>query len=165
MSRRTAIGLVGAAAIAAGVAILGANWQRLIGADGAGAETLTIPTDDPELAAAGAPLYADACADCHGADLEGASTWRQPNADGTLPPPPHDETGHTWHHPDGYLFAYTKFGGRAFMPEGRQSAMPGFADRLSDREILAILAYIKSEWPAEVREKQARITDQAVSRQ
>ena len=27
-----------------------------------------------------------------------------------LPAPPHNETGHTWHHPDEMLFAITKYG-------------------------------------------------------
>ena len=30
--------------------------------------------------------------------------------DGRLPAPPHDESGHTWHHPDAQLFAITKYG-------------------------------------------------------
>ncbi|MDO8276710.1 MAG: hypothetical protein Q7T63_01135 [Burkholderiaceae bacterium] len=27
-----------------------------------------------------------------------AASWRSPGADGRTPAPPHDETGHTWHH-------------------------------------------------------------------
>jgi mono/diheme cytochrome c family protein len=29
--------------------------------------------------------------------------------------------------------------------------MPAFGDRLGDREIWAVLAFIKSRWPAEIR--------------
>jgi mono/diheme cytochrome c family protein len=39
--------------------------------------------------------------------------------------------------------------------------MPAYKDTLSDREIWAVLAYIKSRWPEEIRERQARITQQA----
>ena len=85
---------------------------------------------------AGAALYAENCASCHGADLEGQPNWREANADGTLPAPPHDETGHTWHHDDAYLFDYTKHGGAAVLKamgiDNVPSAMPGFADQMSD---------------------------------
>jgi mono/diheme cytochrome c family protein len=53
---------------------------------------------------AGQSLYADSCASCHGANLEGQPNWQSPNADGVLPAPPHDRTGHTWHHDDELLF-------------------------------------------------------------
>ena len=49
-------------------------------------------TGDP---VAGAQLYAENCASCHGANLEGQADWRSPGPDGRLPAPPHDETGHT----------------------------------------------------------------------
>ena len=52
----------------------------------------------------GQALYADSCAACHGANLEGQPDWRVPGADGILPAPPHDETGHTWHHDNQLLF-------------------------------------------------------------
>lgn len=112
--------------------------------------------------AAGGRLYAEFCASCHGADLEGQPDWRSPDAEGRLPAPPHDETGHTWHHGDGLLFAYTKFGGKAVMKvQGLDfnSGMPGFADDLSDDEIRAILAFIKSRWPERHREMQAVRTE------
>ena len=41
--------------------------------------------------------YQEYCASCHGVNLEGQANWRSRNQDGTLPAPPHDETGHTWH--------------------------------------------------------------------
>lgn len=63
----------------------------------------------------GTPLYAENCASCHGVNLEGQPNWRSPNADGTPPAPPHDDTGHTWHHSDKLLFEYTKLGGEAAM--------------------------------------------------
>ena len=42
--------------------------------------------------------------------------------------------------------------------EGYRSNMPGFADVLEDREIEAVLAYIKSRWPADVRKVQADVS-------
>jgi len=110
----------------------------------------------------GALLYAENCASCHGADLEGQPEWRTPGADGRLPAPPHDETGHTWHHPDSLLFDYTKLGGAALLArQGVEydSGMPGFGDVLRDQEIHNILAFIRSTWPDRVREVQAARTD------
>ncbi|QTN36366.1 c-type cytochrome [Cognatishimia activa] len=107
---------------------------------------------------AGEQIYAEYCAACHGANLEGQENWRSSGADGRLPAPPHDETGHTWHHPDSLLFDYTKLGGKALMAtKGIEfdSGMPGFADQLTDAEIHNVLAYIKSTWPERIQKIQA----------
>ena len=118
-----------------------------------------IQPDDVDIAA-GERLYAENCASCHGANLEGPAEgdWRTPGPDGRLPPPPHDESGHTWHHGDDTLFNYTKLGGTALMArQGMDfdSGMQGFGELLSDQEIWDILAYIKSTWPDRIRELQA----------
>lgn len=108
---------------------------------------------------AGKTLYVAECAACHGAALEGAPDWQTQNSDGTMPAPPHDETGHTWHHSSAFLFAYTKEGGAFVLErlgvEGVQSAMPAFGDLLTDDEIWNILSYIHSTWPEQVQEIQA----------
>ena len=109
-----------------------------------------IPYDDPQAVSAGEPIYVEMCASCHGADLEGEPDWRTPHPDGMAKAPPHDETGHTWHHPDIQLALLTKFGVSEMEGNGYESNMPGFGDVLSDSEILAVLAYIKSTWPDEV---------------
>jgi mono/diheme cytochrome c family protein len=62
------------------------------------------PRDTAKLAL-GAQLYAQRCAACHGAKLEGQLNWRERMPNGRMPTPPHDESGHTWHHADGVLFA------------------------------------------------------------
>lgn len=106
----------------------------------------------------GETLYAEYCAACHGADLEGQPDWRSPGPDGVLPAPPHDETGHTWHHPDSVLFDYTKLGGKAALARQGvdfESGMPGFGEQLSDAEIWDVIAYIKSTWPERQRAIQA----------
>ena len=117
---------------------------------------------DPENArqvALGKPLYDRHCASCHGARLEGQAGWREKLPNGRLPAPPHDESGHTWHHPDAVLFGITKDGlvpGR-YAPPGYQSDMPAFRGTLSDEEIWAILSYIKSRWPGDIRAAQRKI--------
>ncbi|MCC7017281.1 MAG: cytochrome c [Rhodospirillales bacterium] len=114
--------------------------------------------NDPGLIAAGRKVYAAHCAECHGGNLEGEPNWRTPNPDGSLPAPPHDATGHTWHHPDRVLFAITLKGGASAAPPGFPSRMPAFGSQLAEREIWAALAFIKSTWPADIRERQGAIT-------
>ena len=109
--------------------------------------------------ALGERLYAEQCAACHGTNLEGEPNWSQPNADGTFPAPPHDETGHTWHHDNGVLFTYTALGGQGAAEQwgitGFVSGMPGFGETLEDDEIWAILAYIRSTWSEDIQALQA----------
>jgi mono/diheme cytochrome c family protein len=108
--------------------------------------------------AQGKALYDQHCASCHGANLEGQPEWRAPLPSGRLPAPPHDAGGHTWHHPDEILFEITKRGPAAVVGGGYQSDMPGFASVISDAEISAILAYIKSTWPERERRYQEEMT-------
>ncbi len=114
--------------------------------------------------AQGAALYADHCASCHGAELEGAPDWRRRGADGLYPAPPHDETGHTWHHGDRLLFDYTKLGGEALLAARGitdfESGMPGFGHLLTDDQIRDVLAFIKSSWPELIRSHQEDMTRQ-----
>jgi mono/diheme cytochrome c family protein len=114
--------------------------------------------DDAARIAAGAPLYARHCAACHGANLEGQPNWKVLLPNGRLPAPPHDDSGHTWHHPSDVLFAITKAGlSPPHAPAGYQSDMPAFGAVLSDDEIWNVLAYIRSRWSASVRTKHAEL--------
>ena len=108
----------------------------------------------------GAALYQQNCASCHGAELQGQPDWRSPGPEGRLPAPPHDATGHTWHHGDDILFRITREGTAAVVGGGYESDMPGFGDSLSDAEIRAILDYIKSTWPERERTYQRERTRQ-----
>lgn len=112
------------------------------------------PPADPGNAvqvARGQAVYQKHCASCHGAQLEGQPDWRRRLPNGRLPAPPHDDTGHTWHHADDLLFRITKHGlVPPLAPEGYQSDMPGFAPVLPDDEIWAVLAFIKSKWSSRV---------------
>ncbi|MAY68677.1 MAG: cytochrome C [Rhodospirillaceae bacterium] len=106
---------------------------------------------DTATVATGKSVYEEHCASCHGANLEGQVNWRERLPSGRLPAPPHDRTGHTWHHPDAQLFDITKRGPAAVVGGSYESDMPGFDGVLSDAEIIAVLSYIKSTWPASIR--------------
>jgi mono/diheme cytochrome c family protein len=118
------------------------------------------PGPDPAQVALGQKLYAQHCAACHGAKLEGQPDWRRRLPNGRMPAPPHDESGHTWHHPDAVLFGLTKDGlVPPYAPRDYQSDMPAFGGTLSDEEIRAVLAYIKGHWKSrEVLEARAEMT-------
>ncbi|MGH8668573.1 MAG: c-type cytochrome [Burkholderiales bacterium] len=120
---------------------------------------------DPAQLALGQKLYAQHCAVCHGARLEGQPAWQKRLPNGRFPAPPHDDTGHTWHHPDEVLFAITKNGMvPPYAPPGYESDMPAFAGQLSDHEIRAVLAYIESHWSDEVRGLRAEMVRNARKR-
>lgn len=103
----------------------------------------------------GKRIYRESCASCHGDNLEGQTAdWKTPGPDGKLPAPPHDQSGHTWHHPDQVLFDITKLGvARAANLTNYESAMPAYEDVLTDKEIIAVLSFIKSTWPEELRQR------------
>lgn len=95
----------------------------------------------------GRDLYVEHCASCHGAELQGQPEWRSPDEEGLYPAPPHDETGHTWHHDDTMLTDTITRGGQAVLDDlnvSFTSGMPGFGAVLTDSAIAAILDYIKS---------------------
>ncbi len=114
-------------------------------------KTINLQADNPEITAKGKILYMQYCAECHGDNLQGQENWRIRNEAGLLPAPPHDETGHTWHHPDEMLVEMTKYGPQKYAGSDYKSDMPAYAGILSDAEIVAILSYIKSRWPENIR--------------
>ena len=117
--------------------------------------------DDPQRIARGQEVYGVYCASCHGANLEGQDNWQQRGTDGLLPAPPHDATGHTWHHPDQQLFQITKLGTAALVGGDYKTSMVGFGDQLSDGDIDAVIDFIKARWPEEIRRRQADVTARA----
>lgn len=105
----------------------------------------------------GRAIYQARCAVCHGANLQGQPDWQSPNAQGVYPAPPHDTTGHTWHHGNIMLRDYIARGGQAVLDEMGvpfTSGMPGFGDELTAADIEAVLDYIKSTWPEPIRAMQ-----------
>ena len=108
--------------------------------------------DDASVTALGRRIYVAQCAACHGARLEGQPDWRRRGPDGRLPAPPHDRSGHTWHHPDETLFRITKHGvAEVAQMKDYATAMPVYDGVLSDEEIVAVLSWIKAQWPADIR--------------
>ncbi len=121
-------------------------------------KTSKIDLNDIKMVQRGKLLYKRFCSLCHGKKLQGQPDWRTRKADGKLPAPPHDDSGHTWHHPDSVLFAITKYGlVPPNAPEGYQSDMPGWEGTLEDSDIWAVLAYIKSTWPKDILLQQQEI--------
>lgn len=152
-----------------GAAVLAATLAFLAGAIAVAlwnqGRSLADPEDTLQVAS-GKSVYDRHCSTCHGAKLEGQSGWQEKLPGGRMPAPPHDASGHTWHHPDAMLFGMTKHGlvpGR-YAPPGYQSDMPAFAGILSDDEIWAVLAYIKSAWPEKIRKAQADVTRDSLGR-
>lgn len=110
--------------------------------------------NDAARIGAGRGIYDRHCASCHGTNLEGQPNWTQRLPTGRLPAPPHDDSGHTWHHPSDMLFAITRNGlAPPYAPAGYASDMPAFGTVLTEDEIWNVLAYIRSRWSAEVRER------------
>lgn len=111
-----------------------------------------LPILEPDEIDLGREVYETHCAECHGENLEGEPNWRIQNEDKSFRAPPHDANGHTWHHGDKVLIESIELGG-ARLPDnvGGASNMPAFADILSDEEIEAVLTYIKSTWPDDIR--------------
>ena len=127
----------------------------LAGCDRAGpSEPYRLRPDEPAVLASGKQVYERHCAACHGAQLQGQPDWRSRDASGRLPAPPHDASGHTWHHTDEVLFRIVKEGMASTANlKGYQSAMPGYAGVLSDAEIVAVLSFIKAHWPPDLRRR------------
>ncbi len=109
----------------------------------------------------GGPIFTRLCADCHGKKAQGSFTWRQRGADGKFPPPPLNGTAHGWHHPIRALGSQIKFGA-----PGGSGTMPGFAQTLSDQDIIDLIAWFQDMWSDEiyaawlVREQQSRASTQ-----
>jgi mono/diheme cytochrome c family protein len=89
-------------------------------------------------AEAGRALYGANCIACHASPETGGER--------VFGAPAHDASGHTWHHPDRLLAGWVLDG----LPV-QGSAMPAFRERLSEQQVVDILAYIKSTWPEDVR--------------
>ncbi|MCP4329583.1 MAG: cytochrome c [Alphaproteobacteria bacterium] len=138
-------------AVVAGVALYTMNRKPAIAGQ-------ADPADSAQVAR-GEALYADRCALCHGAQLEGQPDWQSRNADDRLPAPPHDESGHSWHHPDMVLFELTKYGPQKFAGSDYQSDMPAFEGEMSDQQIWDSIAYIMSRWLDEIATRQQTIDD------
>ncbi len=111
--------------------------------------------------ALGRSVYQAQCAQCHGRALEGQPDWQTPLPSGRLPAPPHDASGHTWHHSDDMLVGVTRNGLKPYAGADYESDMPAFAGKLGDAEINSVIEFIKSTWPERERDYQRRVTEQS----
>lgn len=130
-----------------------------------GAAVITVPfiieaprQREARQIALGQSVYASNCAQCHGKQLQGQPDWQTPLANGRLPAPPHDASGHTWHHSDEVIFNVTRNGLKPYAGENYESDMPAFAGNLKDDEIRAAIEFIKSTWPERERDYQRQMT-------
>ena len=122
-----------------------------------------LPTLDSSQIARGKQIYQQHCASCHGANAEGAANWKTPDENLNYPPPPHNDDGHTWHHPDRVLYEAIRDGIRDPLRPNQPMRMQPFGDKLSDAEIRAVIAYFKSLWTSEHRKFQyLRTTEDAI---
>ena len=78
----------------------------------------------------GKKLFQNNCASCHGTKAQGKVG------------PALNGTGHSAHHSPMSMMQKIKKGGKI---------MPSFKDKLSDKEIMYILRYLKSTWPKNVQ--------------
>ena len=96
-----------------GIGLLVAAFAFLAGAiivaQLSGEQSPADPNNATQVAL-GKSVYDGRCASCHGARLEGQPNWQEKLPSGRMPAPPHDASGHTWHHPDSMLFGMTKLG-------------------------------------------------------
>lgn len=111
---------------------------------------------DSSLVAQGKAIYSMHCASCHGSNLEGQPDWKQLGKDGLWPAPPHDDSGHTWHHSDNHLINTVKKG--VVRRNGMASKMPAFEEVLTEDEIIAVLSFIKQHWSPQNQAAQEALT-------
>jgi S-disulfanyl-L-cysteine oxidoreductase SoxD len=134
-------------------------------AAGGGSQVVPVKSVPAHLADAGSPtavglgerLYAGHCASCHGRYRQGQPLWQIIDAYAGRRAPALDETGTVWQRSDEAIFHVTKYGRYAAASRGAVSTMPAFEDLLVDREIVAVVAFIKARWPIGLRIAQAML--------
>lgn len=122
--------------------------EGIIAPAAAGSETYTL----------GQTVYSTQCSTCHGTNGEGQfpDAPLQPDITGRYGAPPHDDTGHTWHHDDDLLIQIIREGGMG--DPVNFYVMPALESVLSEREIEAVIAYIKTMWTEEQQAAQRERT-------
>ena len=110
MSNKRNVILMPRFVIGLGILLVGAAIYHFSSSVYEAEASIALKHKDDDIIDLGRVVYAENCGSCRGVALEGAANWRQRDVDGYLPAPPHDETGHTWHHSDSYLFLMIKYG-------------------------------------------------------
>lgn len=143
-----------------GVAGYGIQSFLADGADHSPRFEVMFQPDNPSVVSQGRKVYRTYCAACHGVKLEGQPEWRRRMENGRLPAPPHDATGHTWHHPEQTLFEITKYGPAFLIQDSSyQSDMPAYEGVLTDEDIIAVLSFIKSQWPERIQTRHGYLNE------
>lgn len=96
----------------------------------------------------GARLFQQNCATCHGPVGQGNANWRTRGPDGKYPPPPLNGSGHMWHHPLPVLLSAIREGSIA-----QGGSMPAWKEKLSEAEMLDIIAWLQSKWPGQIYQR------------
>ena len=106
---------------------------------GAPPKTPIASAASPEALAAGAHLYQQHCAACHGA--EGSSGFATPL----------NQHGHAWHHPDSILLQTIRDGTTRAAADQTMTdvTMPPFKAILAPEEIRTLVAFFKASWTPE----------------
>ncbi len=141
------------------IPVIGGIWATQIRSDTKPGALFSA--DNADVVKTGQEIYTANCAPCHGTDLKGEADWRSPNSEGFMPAPPHNKSGHTWHHTDDQLFEITKYGlAKIIGQKDYKTNMPIYEGVLSDEEIIAAFSYIKSTWPDNIRERHDQMNEQ-----
>lgn len=153
MAYRIGLGRIGLGALLVSVSAL-VLWlvhDRIA----AGRQTSFLEWRDSRTVRAGEALYRAHCAACHGVPGVSAPVAQAP---GQAPAPAHDASGHTWEHPDFALFQLIRDGvAVANCTPVDPELMPAFRGVVSDAELVAILSYVKSTWPEDIRAHHDRV--------
>ncbi|EKV32468.1 putative c-type cytochrome [Caenispirillum salinarum AK4] len=99
----------------------------------------------PDAVADGGRLYAENCAACHGSGVDNPPGWRP--VIGGIAPPPLTADGLPTDSTDGYLVRVIREGAAAVHGDPARHRMPPFRDVLTNREIHAVVAFLKDRWP------------------
>ena len=116
-----------------------------------------ITRDSELMIARGKIIYQNNCISCHQVNLVGVENWKDLDEDGHRKSPPLNGTGHTWHHDDATLHNIIKYG-LVKLVKNYQGKMLGFKDKLKDKDIDSVLAYIKSFWPDDMYQHQINLS-------
>ena len=116
-----------------------------------------ITRDSEIMIIRGKIIYQNNCISCHQVNLIGVDNWKELDEDGHRKSPPLNGTGHTWHHDDATLHNIIKYG-LVKLVKNYQGKMLGYEDKLKDKDIDSVLAYIKSFWPDDMYQHQINLS-------
>ena len=122
-------------ALASGTTFMAVTIILLFSVEAAPGRTIDNPVQrTPESVSAGATIFADTCAPCHGATGGGDGPLA-----GTLPQPPVNFRVHVPFHPDGTLYAWITQGIAG-------TAMQAFSDQLTDQERWDLVNFLRDNF-------------------